>query len=179
MCLKKNLNACNKPSEHPPDKGGKFQNVLVGTVAARTQASSWESNGFPNVGSISFNIIIMSWRSPPPYCLYTYIYRHTGAPKQSLSGQNSCVHDSDQHITPIGNTHHMSTHEVTLEFLCFICTVFVGLPIELDSGIPLLQSLRDYSAASRRRVEDGVFFLHIRVGFPHGLKSKSLSWQCR
>ena len=52
-CLNKNLNA-PRPSEHPPQSGGKISKRLGGIIGCKYKTSSWHLKGFPdgsNIGS--------------------------------------------------------------------------------------------------------------------------------
>ena len=88
-----------RPSEHPPVRGEKCQNVTVGSQAGcKYKTSSWHLNGLPdgnNIGSAVYNVgeklTVILWtyinchagphqvsskisgRSPPLYCTLTLI----------------------------------------------------------------------------------------------------------
>ena len=75
-CLKKIQNA-PRPSEHPPVRGKKCQNVQVGSKAANTKPLHGIQTGSPMVGPLGqqYNI-----GEKPTVVLYTYIDRHAGTP---------------------------------------------------------------------------------------------------
>ena len=53
FCLKKTLNA-SKPSEHPPNRGGKMSKCLSGIIGCEDETSRWHLIGFSdgsNIGS--------------------------------------------------------------------------------------------------------------------------------
>ena len=70
--LKKIQNA-PRPSEHPPIREEKCQNVEVASKAANNKTSSWHLNGFPDGNNTDWVNSIMSRRRLPLYCTFTLI----------------------------------------------------------------------------------------------------------